>query len=140
MNWLLPMSWLIVGLGLLFYIVSGLLHLVTGGRVPCLRLLESGVDWKTGTFFVKGGLVANLNYTDAFNMGNFAFVDFQAGAWHKEHEAGHTLNLAAFGSFFHLLGAVDENVVPRRHGNVYSERLAESNSSHSSGSNIPVCA
>jgi hypothetical protein len=139
LNWLMPMSWLIVALGFLFMLFSFLLHAVTAGKVAYLRVQRMGMDWKTGTIFMKGGLVANLNYLDtAFNMGNFSFVDYKSGDWHKDHEAGHTLNLAAFGSLFHLIGALDENVV--RGANAYSERLAESNSSGSSGSNIPMWA
>jgi len=44
----------------------------------------------------------------------------------KLHESGHNLNLAAFGSFFHLIDAVDENVVDRK-ADAYAERLAEDN-------------
>lgn len=139
-NWLLPMSWPIVALGLLFYIVSFLMHGVTGGKVPYLCIEELGADWKTGTFFMKGGLIANLNYLDtAFNMGDFSFVDYKSGQWHKEHEAGHTLNLAAFGCVFHLIGAIDENATPRG-ANALSERLAESNATGMAGSNIPMWA
>ncbi|MDH3209801.1 MAG: hypothetical protein OEL91_05415 [Burkholderiaceae bacterium] len=138
-NWLLPMSWPIVALGFLFYLFSFLLHAVTVGKVAYLKVQDLGADWKTGTLFIKGGLVANLNYLDtAFNMGNFSFVDYKSGDWHKEHEAGHTLNLAAFGFVFHLVGALDENVF--RGANAYSERLAESNSSGDGGSNIPMWA
>ena len=139
-NWIMPMSWLIVGLGILFSIVSALLHLVTAGRVPYLKIEKFDVDWKTGTFFIKGGLIANLNHLDtAFNMGNFSFVDYKSSAMHMEHEAGHTLNLGAFGSVFHLVGAVDENATPRGR-NALSERLAESNDTGTSGSNIPMWA
>ena len=139
-NWLMPMSWPIVVLGLLFYIVSFLVHGVTGGKVPYLRVEKLGADWKTGTFFMRGGLIANLNYLDtAFNMGDFSFVDYKSGEWHKEHEAGHTLNLAAFGCVFHLVGAFDENATPRG-ANALSERLAESNASGTNGSNIPMWA
>jgi hypothetical protein len=137
LNWITPMSWPIVALGLLFTLISFLLWGVTGGKVEYLRVQELGMDWKTGTFFMKGGLIANLNYLDtAFNMGNFSFVDYKSGGWHKEHEAGHTLNLAAFGFLFHLIGAIDENVI--RGANAYSERLAESNSTGDGGSNIPM--
>jgi hypothetical protein len=140
LTWLMPMSWLVVGLGLVFYLICFLGHAFTAGKVPYLRVQALGADWKTGTFFVKGGLISNLNPIDtAFNMGNFSFVDYKSGAWHKDHEAGHTLNLAAFGSIFHLIGALDENVF-RRGANAFSERLAESNSSGTSGSNIPMWA
>ncbi len=140
LNWVMPMSWLIVALGFLFYVVSLLLHAVTVGRVPYLRIQAFAVDWKTGTFFMRGGLIANLNPIDtAFNMGNFSFVDYKSSGWHMEHEAGHTLNLAAFGSVFHLIGALDENATTRG-ANAFSERLAESNSSGIHGSNIPMWA
>jgi hypothetical protein len=133
------MSWLIVAIGFLFYLFSALLHLATLGKVPYLKIQNVDADWSTGTLFIKGGLIANLNYLDtAFNMGNFSFVDYKSGVWHKNHEAGHTLNLAAFGCLFHLIGALDENVI---HGaSAYSERLAESNSSGSTGTNIPMWA
>jgi MFS family permease len=139
-NWIMPMSWLIVGLGILFSIVSAMLHLVTAGRVPYLKIEKLDVDWKTGTFFIKGGLIANLNHLDtAFNMGNFSFVDYKSSVMHMQHEAGHTLNLGAFGFVFHLVGAVDENATPRGR-NALSERLAESNDTGTAGSNIPMWA
>ena len=139
-NWFMPMSWLIIGLGFLFYVVCFLCHAVTLGKVNYLKIVGLSVDWKTGTFFIKGGLISNLNPIDtAFNMGNFSFVDYKSGGWHKEHEAGHTLNLGAFGSIFHLIGALDENATPRG-ANAYSERLAESNDTGTGGNNIPMWA
>ena len=140
LNWLMPMSWVIVGLGLLFLLVSALLYLVTIGKVAYLKIDKADADWKTGTFFIKGGLISNLNPIDtAFNMGTFSFVDTKSGPMHTEHEAGHTLNLGAFGSVFHLVGALDENATSR-HANALSERLAESNDTGSSGTNIPMWA
>ncbi len=138
LNWFLPMSWLIVGLGFVFYFISFLLHAVTIGKVNYLKIQGLAADWKTGTFFIKGGLISNLNPIDtAFNMGNFSFVDYKSSGWHKEHEAGHTLNLAVFGSVFHLIGALDENATPRG-ANAYSERIAESNDSGAASNNIPM--
>ena len=100
-----------------------LLHAVTGGKVAYLAIQNVDADWKTGTVFMKGGLIANLNHLDtAFNMGNFCFVDYLSTAWHKDHEAGHALNLAAFGSLFHLIGAFDENATPRG-ADAFAERL-----------------
>lgn len=137
--WILPMSWLIVALGVLFYVVNLLCALFTGFSVDYLKILGLRLDWKTGTFFMKGGLISNLNPIDtAFNMGNFSFVDKASGAWHIDHEAGHTLNLGAFGSIFHLIGALDENLF-QAGAHAYSERLAESNNS-TGGSVIPMWA
>ncbi len=147
MNWIMPMSWVIVGLGFGFTFFSLLLALFTGFQVRYLRPQGVKVDWKTGTFFMRGGLVSNLNPIDtAFNMGNFSFVDKDSttpegsDAWHVEHEAGHTLNLASFGWAFHLLGALDEMVVPGRGMNAYAERLADSNdaASRSRAVHIPM--
>ena len=139
-NWLMPMSWLIVALGLVFFLFSYLLHAVTAGKVDYLQVKDIGGDAKTGTVFIKGGLVANLNYADtAFNMGNFSFVDKNSSSWHKEHEAGHTLNLAAFGCVFHLIGALEENATGRG-ANAFAERIAESNASGSGSNNIPMWA
>lgn len=138
LTWLMPMSWLVVALGLLFFLVCLLGHLLTVGKVSYLRVVDAAVDWKTLTFFLKGGVISNLNPIDtAFNMGNFSFVDMECERWHTEHEAGHTLNLAAFGSVFHLVGAVDENVL-QRGADAYAERLAESNSG--AGPSIPMWA
>ncbi|MEN8206791.1 MAG: hypothetical protein ABFS24_12380 [Pseudomonadota bacterium] len=137
-NWVLPMSWPIVGLGLCFLLFSLLLAVVTGFRVNYLKLQGIKIDWPTGTIFIRGGLVSNINAWDtAFNMGNFAFVDMNSSHWEIKHEAGHTLNLAAFGWIFHLIGAIDE-IVLHRGANAYSERIAESNDSGAGGNNIPM--
>jgi hypothetical protein len=128
-NWLMPMSWVVVGLGGLFYVTSALGHVILylGPKWTFFQVLEFKTDWKTGTWFMRGGYVSNLNYLHtAFNMGAFSFVDKTSGAMHIEHEAGHTLNLATFGWVFHFIGALDENVVGGG-ASAYSERLAESN-------------
>lgn len=138
LNWLLPMSWPVVALGFGLTVFSYLLHAITIGKVGFLKVQKMRFDGKTGTVFIKGGLVSNLNYAKtAFNMGNFSFVFYTSSAWHIEHEAGHTLNLAAFGSLFHFIGAVDENVIQRGH-RAFAERIAESNDSGSGIINIPM--
>jgi hypothetical protein len=143
-NFLYPMSWLVSGLGLVFMLVSALLFGVTIGRVNFLKITKVLVDWKTGTFFIVGGLAGNGNLREGstgFNMGNFAFLRASAGADPQliEHEAGHGLNLAAFGFVFHFIGAIDENVTG---GNdkAYSERFAESNvpSTFTRGPTLPI--
>jgi hypothetical protein len=138
LNWFMPMSWLIVGLGAVFFLLNVVGHMIGYliFRGNFFRLTGVDVDLKTGTFFVKGGCISNANPIDtAFNMGNFALVDNASSNWHVEHEAGHTLNLGAFGSVFHLIGAVDENVTGGG-TNAYSERIAESNDPATTQSNI----
>jgi hypothetical protein len=124
--------------------VSALLFGVTIGKVAFLKIDKIAVDWKTGTFFTVGGLAGNGNMrkgSTGFNMGNFAFLRSSAGADPQlmEHEAGHGLNLAAFGFVFHFIGAVDENVTGGNE-NAYSEKFAESNvpSTFTRGPFLPI--
>ena len=126
LNWLLPTAWLVVGLGLLFFIGNALGALTFGlAGVAFFKIIGVVFDWRTGTLFSHGGWVSNLNPIDtAYNMGNFAFVDRADGNMEIDHESGHTLNLAAFGSLFHLIGTVEENVINGQ--NALSEQLAES--------------
>lgn len=136
---LLPMSWPVQVLGLLFLAGSALLWVVSLGGVRLLRLLGVRVDWETGSFFVRGGIAANANYLrTAFNMGGFSFVHLDSRAWHLAHEAGHTLCLTAFGSVFHLAGALDENIWPRRGAMAYAERVAHSNVARHGPTTIPM--
>ncbi len=141
LNWLMPMSWLVTVLGGVFYLLNAIGALIGLAGVEYFKIKAMAADWKTGTFFMKGGWISNLNPIDtAFNMGNFAFVDKNSGGtWHKEHEAGHTLNLFAFGWIFHFVGAIEENATSAGAG-AYSERLAESNDSGTGGRNIPMWA
>lgn len=138
LNWFLPMSWLIVALGLIFFLLNALGALCVGlPGVGFFKIQQLAFDWSTGTMFTKGGFISNLNPIDtAYNMGNFAFVDHLHHDMEIEHEAGHTLNLAAFGSIFHLIGAIDENII-RNGANAFSERLAESNAS-SGAATLPM--
>jgi hypothetical protein len=131
LNWLLPFSWPIVALGLSFFLLS-LLGSITLGLLGVTFFHVSRIvfDWRTGTLFTRGGWISNLNPIDtAFNMGNFAFVDRKYDDMAIAHESGHTLNLAAFGGLFHLVGAFDENVLNGE--DALSERLAESHVANS---------
>ena len=126
LNWLLPMSWLVVALGFSFFLLGLLGALIGIAGATFFKLERIAFHWQTGTLFTKGGWISNLNPIDtAFNMGTFAFADIKFGEeMAEEHESGHTLNLAAFGSVFHFIGAIDENAL---HGKeALSERLAES--------------
>ena len=125
LNWLLPMSWPIVALGFTFFLLCALGALIGLGGATFFQIERLVFHWQTGTLFTRGGWISNLNPIDtAFNMATFAFVDVKYPAMAIDHESGHTLNLAAFGSLFHLVGAFDENVITKQFA--FSERLAES--------------
>ena len=135
-NFLLPMSWPIVGLGLLFLIASGILALVNLAiRSTYLKIEKVKLQAKTGTTFLVGGLAGNANLSPdstGYNMGTFAFlVHGKSSEYLFEHESGHTLNLAIWGPVIHLVGALDENVFGG-HRNAYTELFAESNVAPSS--------
>ncbi|MFN8530606.1 MAG: hypothetical protein U0670_18530 [Anaerolineae bacterium] len=139
--WFAPMSWVVLVLGFLALIVSVLIGLILGLPTPWEVTKVGGktgsavagkivqADWKTGTFFLVGGIIANLNhFKTAFNLGNLGFVHRDAQSDHLQHEAGHNLNLFVFGWIFHLIGALDENLpVIGNGGRAFSERLANSN-------------
>jgi hypothetical protein len=129
-NFISPLSWIVSGLGTAFFLVSLLLHAVTGGKVQFLKINKVSADWPTGTFFMVGGLAGNGNLSPGstgFNMGTFAFLKGSAGLdpYLIEHESGHTLNLAAFGFVYHFIGAIDENLTGGG-ANAFSELCAES--------------
>ncbi len=137
-TWLMPTAWVVIALGAVFWILNVLGFLLTFGQVDALKVDGMRVDWKTGTIFTKGGWISNLNAIDtAFNMGNFSFVDtnFSDPNWAMEHEAGHTLNLGAFGSAFHFIGFVDEMITG---ASAFSEQLAESNDPAGTGPTLPM--
>jgi RHS repeat-associated protein len=146
-NWLMPMSWLVLGLGAVMWVLNGLGHLIFwsipqlwGGGVQFFRITGFKMDWSTGMLATKGGWVANLNTIDtAYNMGAFAYVDANSSSWHLDHEAGHNLNLGAFGSIFHFVGFIHEMGTPAGAG-ALSEQLAESNDPVGSGSTVPMWA
>ena len=144
-NFIMPMSWLVIGLGAIMWILNGLGHLIFwyipslwGGGIEFFRITGFKMDWSTGMLATKGGWIANLNPIDtAYNMGNFAYVDTNSSSWHLDHEAGHNLNLAVFGSIFHFVGFIHEMGTPAG-ANALSEKLAEGNDPSSTGSFHPM--
>jgi RHS repeat-associated protein len=109
-NWFMPMSWLVVGVGAIMWVLNGLGHLLLwelpnlwGGGVSAFRITGFKMDWSTGMLATKGGWVSNANpIQTAYNMGNFAYVDNASTGWHLDHEAGHNLNLGVYGSVLPL--------------------------------------
>lgn len=129
-NLLLPMSWLVIALGLLFVAVSGLLALINLiFNSQFLRIEKLTVDLPTGTTFLVGGLAGNGNLnpgSTGFNMGSFAFLKSgNDSSYLRRHESGHTLNLGIWGFVVHFIGALDENVFGGGR-NAYTELFAES--------------
>ncbi len=146
-NWLMPMSWLVLGLGAVMWVLNGLGHLIFwsipqlwGGGIQSFRITGFKMDWSTGMLATRGGWVANLNPIDtAYNMGAFAYVDSNSTGWHLDHEAGHNLSLGAFGSIFHFVGFIHEMGTSAGAG-AYSEQIAESNDPAGAGSTVPMWA
>jgi hypothetical protein len=135
-NLVMPMSWVVIALGLLFVLASGLLALVNLiFKSEFLKIEKLTMDPGTGTTYLVGGLAGNGNLSPnstGFNMGSFAFLKSgQDSAYLEQHEAGHTLNLGVWGFVVHLIGALDENVFGGGNG-AYTELFAESHVPQSS--------
>ncbi|HEU5371712.1 MAG TPA: hypothetical protein VFU51_04925 [Gaiellaceae bacterium] len=135
-NLVMPMSWVVIALGLLFVLASGLLALVNLiFKSEFLKIEKLTMDPGTGTTYLVGGLAGNGNLSPnstGFNMGSFAFLKSgQDSAYLEQHEAGHTLNLGVWGFVVHFVGALDENVFGGGNG-AYTELFAESHVPQSS--------
>lgn len=133
-SWLMPMSWLATGLGLILFFVN----LFSGG------VIAIAVDFSTGAIETFGGAaIAVTGFGGGFCLGNFTFITAAslappsgfAAPGISTHETGHTLNVAAFGSLWHFAGnAIEENIAPfprpvscvRAGPSAYGELLADS--------------
>ena len=145
----LPTAWPVVMLGWLLYFCNHVVNALVGWRAFGGFYSIRRFSFWFGTQFTEGGVVANSSLTKppntpgtGWDMGPFAFIVAMRAANlavpptgavftdlpTMQHEAGHNLNLGAFGSWFHLIGAIDENVPPfARDTDAYAEQLAESN-------------
>jgi RHS repeat-associated protein len=134
-SWFMPMSWLATAIGLVFFVINILVAVFTfwipqlfgGSGWDAARINSVSIDWGTGTIITHGGLLTPV--PGGYNLGNFAYIHRNSTFSNSlvQHEVGHTLNVAAFGSIFHFVGAIDENVIPGRGANAYAEHLADSN-------------
>lgn len=122
-SWLMPMSWLATAVGLLFFVINIVVAGVTFQQWDAAKIDKISIHWETGAIVIRGGLIHPAGGATGFNLGNFAFLDASGSA--EEHETGHGLNVAAFGSIFHFVAAIDQNVLGSGRG-TYSEVLAES--------------
>jgi RHS repeat-associated protein len=129
-SWIMPMSWLATGIGAVFFVINLIAAGVTwngswfgasGAHIDSIH-----IHWETGTIIMKGGSIGAMG-GEAFDVGNFAFIN--SNSPHPDddelHETGHALNVAAFGSIFHLVPGVIEQQTSSD-GESYSEHLAES--------------
>jgi RHS repeat-associated protein len=130
-SWLMPMSWLATGIGVLIFVINLIAAGVTwngswfgakGAHIDSIH-----VHWETGTIVMKGGSLGAAGSGEAFDVGNFAFINHDSPHPDDDelHETGHALNVAAFGSIFHLIPGVIEQQTSSD-GESYSEHLAES--------------
>lgn len=142
---LLPTAWLMELLGLVLFMTSLAIHGTIGVFVPMMSIGGMRLRSDTGSVIVVGGIAANLNPAPTYNIGTFTFVRtispavipiyndslfFAAAASVQNHEIGHQLNLAAFGTAFNVVGFVDEWLGPLIFGGtyaIYGEDLASTN-------------
>ncbi len=133
LSWIMPMSWLATGIGLAIFLINLIAAGVTwngswfgahGAHIDSIH-----IHWETGTFIMKGGSIGAFG-GEAFDVGNFAFINSNSPdpSGDELHETGHALNVAAFGSIFHLIPGVIEQQTSSD-GASYSEHLAESHTS-----------
>ena len=123
-SWLMPMSWLATAVGLIFFVLNVIPAIFTLNQVDAVKIESLSLDWKTGTIVMEGGWLFLPGFRGGYNLGNFAYIT--PGSTVAEHETGHTLSNAAFGSVFHFIGAIDENAIRSNPADAYSERIAES--------------
>lgn len=130
-SWLMPMSWIATVIGLGVFIFDLIAAGVSGNdRGTAARIRSIKIDWATGAIVTHGGLAMDANAL-GYDLGNFVYINRTAsrrvGAGTIAHETGHVLQVAAFGSIWHFVGAWDENVGPNggRKWDAYAEHLAE---------------
>lgn len=148
LSWLMPMSWFYCAYGWWAFYQSWIGHflsLLAPGSFPPVTwaIVAMRLDASAGVITTDGGSQGN-KVASAYNCGCFSFVSLaRAGiVATRQHEAGHHLHLAAFGSFFHLIDGVNENgsgPISAQGILAYGERVAESNVSPSRGRpEVPV--
>lgn len=123
-SWLMPMSWLATAVGLIVFVLNIIPAIFTLNMVDAVKIENISIDWGTGTIVMEGGWLFLPGFRGGYNLGNFAYIT--PGSTVTDHETGHTLSNAAFGSIFHFIGAIDENAVSADPADAFAERIAES--------------
>ena len=129
-SWLMPMSWLATAVGLVVFLTNLIAAAISwnghwywsGVHIDSIH-----VHWSTGAIVMQGGWIQAAGGGSAWDAGNFAFINSGSKdpSGDEEHETGHALNVAAFGSIFHLIPGVIEQQTSSD-SESYSEHLAES--------------
>lgn len=121
LNFILPLSWLVILPGMLLALTSLIMHpVVSHFHIKKIKGLPA-----YASLVLSGGLIKPRQGYVGFNMGCCTFLN--AGAEHvTQHELGHQLNLAVFGGWFHYIGAIDENFIQKNPCDAYAEKLADS--------------
>ena len=70
-SWLMPMSWVVTGLGLIFFVINLIVAGITFQQVDRVKIHSIDVNWQTGMIIMEGGLITYP--PGGFNMGNFSF-------------------------------------------------------------------
>ena len=122
----LPLSWLVVVPGLLIFILNLVLALIGFNKWEPIKVSNVFVKSPCAVICMEGGFIRPMFGYRGFNMGNFIFLVPNTSLSLVDHEIGHTLNLAALGSIFHYIGAIDETVYPKREEKAFAEYLAQS--------------
>lgn len=147
LTWVMPTAFVINVIGLIFVIID-IVSFFFG--VP----LRFAFEWWIGVVTVHGGVVHPTLFggiPTAYNTGLFIFVHpiFRettpidipgvTAFWTADgllfHESGHTMNVAAFGSWWHLVGAIDEAIQGTA---AFAEMLAESHMHDSTAQWFPL--
>jgi hypothetical protein len=123
-GWFMPMSWPATSAGFFCFFLNAIPAVFTVNRNEAVRVQRVVIDRGTATVLMEGGWTFLPGFRGGFNLGNFAFLTPGSGV--AAHETGHTLNVAAFGSIFHLIGAIDQNIIRSVPENAYAERCADS--------------
>lgn len=139
-SWIAPAAWPATLVGIIFLAIS-LVAVLFGSA------FRVSFEWWTASFVGHGGPLHVVR--TAYNLGNVLFVhpdigrrvpstfpsttggglpgtavDGRTADGLTFHETGHTLNVAAFGAWFHYIGAIDQNLIGSG-ANAYPELLAE---------------
>ncbi len=135
-SWLMPLSWPATAIGAVAAVILGVIAVIQVA-LGTLVGIPFRFDFTTGSLEVT--FRAPIGSSAGFSLGHFNFLVIGGTTTLAaeqlpfnvpgipSHEAGHTLNTAAFGSAFLALNGIEQNIVPNNGSAAYGELCAESN-------------